>query len=104
MKIQRRMKNKVSSIHRRIEHFEDIRKILSGSCLTDKWEEEDTAEMLVMMENALVNADEEQKVQVVQEIGPRVMIVVEPAVASMHAVGTIAELRFHQKENVYQAL
>ena len=58
-----------SSIHRRIEHFEDIRKILSGSCLTDKWEEEDTAEMLVMMESALVNADEEQKVQVVQEIG-----------------------------------
>ena len=69
MKIQRRMKNKVSSIHRRIEHFEDIRKILSGSCLPDKWEEEDTAEMLVMMESALVNADEEQKVQVVQEIG-----------------------------------
>ena len=44
------------------------------------------------------------EVQVVQEIGPRVMIVVEPVVASMHAVGTIAELRFHQKENVYQAL
>ena len=56
-------------IHRRIEHLEDIRKILSGSCLPDKWEEEDTAEMLVMMESALVNADEEQKVQVVQEIG-----------------------------------
>ena len=37
--------------------------------MPDKWEEEDTAEMLVMMENALVNADEEQKVQVVQEIG-----------------------------------
>ena len=44
------------------------------------------------------------EVRVVQEIGPRVMIVVEPVVASMHAVGTIAELRFHQKENVYQAL
>ena len=56
-------------IHRRIEHLEDIQKILSGSCLPDKWEEEDTAEMLVMMESALVNADEEQKVQVVQEIG-----------------------------------
>ena len=37
--------------------------------MPDKWEEEDTAEMLVMMESALVNADEEQKVQVVQEIG-----------------------------------
>ena len=44
------------------------------------------------------------EVQVVQEIGLRVMIVVKPAVASLDAVGTIAELRFLQKENVYQAL
>ena len=43
------------------------------------------------------------EVQVVQEIGLRVIIVVEPAVASLDAVGTIAELRFHRKENVCQA-
>ena len=67
MKIQRRMKNKVSTGELNIWKISET--ILSGSCLPDKWEEEDTAEMLVMMESALVNADEEQKVQVVQEIG-----------------------------------
>ena len=67
MKIQRRMKNKVSTGELNILRISET--ILSGSCLPDKWEEEDTAEMLVMMENALVNAEEEQKVQVVQEIG-----------------------------------
>ena len=67
MKMQRTMKNKVSTVELNIWKISET--TLSGSCLTDKWEEEDTAEMLVMMENALVNADEEQKVQVVQEIG-----------------------------------
>ena len=67
MKMQRTMKNKVSTVELNIWKISET--TLSGSCLTDKWEEEDTAEMLVMMESALVNADEEQKVQVVQEIG-----------------------------------
>ena len=61
------MENKVSTGELNIWRISET--ILSGSCLPDKWEEEDTAEMLVMMENALVNAEEEQKVQVVQEIG-----------------------------------
>ena len=67
MKMQRRMKNKVSTGELTSRTISET--ILSGSCLPDNWEEEDTAEMLVMMESALVNADEEQKVQVVQEIG-----------------------------------
>ena len=37
---------------------------------SDNWGEEDTAEMLVMMENALVKAeDDDERINVVQEIG-----------------------------------
>ena len=70
------------------------------SFYSDNWCEEDTEEMLVMMENALVKAeDDDERINVVQEIGSVMQVFIIISMLTEVKIPPIKEKEQHDDDH-----
>ena len=75
-------------------------KIIVKSFYPDNWCEEDTEEMLVMMENALVKAeDDDERINVVQEIGSVMQVFIIISMLTEVKIPPIKEKEQHDDDH-----